>query len=289
MLGLTTPVAAQSNREPLRLKASSPWNVDYATDRCRLMRKFGEGEELVFAIFDRYGPGERFRMTIAGKPLKTAVEEGEATVQFGPTESVQKLAFFKGNLGEYPALVFQSQTRVAPPSLLEMSAIDKRKDDEWIELSPVGPQREGAIRYMTIGKPLRRAVVMETGPMRKSFEALNTCVDNLMASWGIDVEKHKTLTREAKPAENPERWVVSADYPLKMLSAAQPAIVEFRLSVGIDGKPTACHIQSTTRPKEFDNAVCKSVMRRAQLDPALDSEGKPIASFYRNTVSFRIP
>ena len=288
-LALAAQTAAKSNNEPLQLKASSPWNVDYADDRCRLMRLFGEGDEKVFAIFDRYGTGERFRMTIAGKPVQTAKDNGEATVQFGPGENEQRLAFFKGSLGEYPALVFQSQIRVAPPSLAELTAIDKRKSDDWIELSPVGSEREGAIRNLTIGKPLRRSVIMNTGSMRKSFEALNTCVDNLMESWGIDVEKHKTLTRETKPEENPGDWVVSEDYPLNMLFAGQPAIVEFRLSVGIDGKPTACHIQSTTRPKAFDDAVCKSVMRRAHLIPALDREGKPIASFYRNTVSFRIP
>ena len=286
-LALATQAAAKSNNEPLRLKASSPWNVDYADDRCRLMRKFGEGEELVFAIFDRYGPGEYFRMTIAGRPVKTAIENGEATFEFGPKEGEQKYAFNKGSLGEYPALVFLSQVRLAPPSLLELTAIEKRKNDEWIDLAPVTPEREGAIRNLTINRPLRRAVIMETGPMRKPLEALGKCIDNLMASWGVDVNKHKNLMRKAAPAEDPKRWVVSADYPLKMLAAGQPAIVEFRLSVGIDGKPTACHIQSSTRPKEFDNAVCKSVMRRAQLNPALDSEGKPIASYYRNTVRFQ--
>lgn len=125
--------------------------------------------------------------------------------------------------------------------------------------------------------------------MHAPLAALGKCIDNLLTHWGIDVEKHKTLKREAKPAESPDRWVVTGDYPRKMLDAGQPAIVNFRLSVGADGVPTGCHIQSTTRPKEFDDAVCKSVMRRASFIPALDAEGKPLASYYRNTVRFQIP
>lgn len=281
--------SAQATQPPLQLKQTSPWNVDYADDRCRLMRQFGEGEEKVFAIFDRYGPGERFRMTIAGKPTTTSVQNGEATIQFGPTESEQQLAFYKGDLGEYPALVFHSQARVAPPSPAEQALIDKREDDQWIEIAPVAPAREAAIKNLAIGKPLRRKVILETGPMRKPLEALGKCVDNLMASWGVDVERHKALSRVVTPLTSPIKWVVSGDYPVKMLSAGQPAIVEFRMSVGADGNPVSCHIQSTTRPKEFDKAVCGSLMKRARFTPALDAEGKPLASYYRNTVRFALP
>lgn len=289
LISIATSSQAQSAKGPLQLKQTSAWNVDYADDRCRLMRQFGEGDDKVFAIFDRYGPGERFRITIAGKPVKTAVENGEATIKFGPVEGEQKLAFYKGNLGEYPALVFQSQARIAPPTPLEQSAIDQRKADEWIELASVGPERESAIRNLTITKPLRRTIIMETGPMRKPLEALGLCIDNLMASWGIDVEKHKLLTQPVKPLTSPGRWIVSTDYPVNMLSAGQPAIVEFRMSVGADGNPVSCHIQSTTRPKEFDKAVCGSLMERARFAPALDVEGKPLASFYRNSVRFALP
>jgi len=74
-----------------------------------------------------------------------------------------------------------------------------------------------------------------------------------------------------------------------MLYAGQSAIVEFRMIVSDDGSPASCHIQSTTRPKEFDKAVCGSLMKRARFKPALDADGKPLASYYRNTVRFAIP
>jgi hypothetical protein len=121
------------------------------------------------------------------------------------------------------------------------------------------------------------------------MESLDKCIDELLTHWGIDVEKHKNLKRSPVPAQNPGRWIYSSDYPMDMLQIGQPALVEFRLSVSEDGKPTACHIQATTRPKEFDDAVCKSLLRRAAFEPALDSEGKPIASYWRSRVRFQIP
>ncbi|MBL0923190.1 MAG: energy transducer TonB [Sphingomonadaceae bacterium] len=287
---LITPSFAYAAKPPLQLKPTSAWQVDYANDHCRLARQFGEGDDVVHATFDRYGPGEYFRLTLAGNPMRTAVQKADATVQFGPVEKEQQLYFFNGYLGKMPALVFASGARVAPPSDSELLAIQNRgKDDEWIELAQISEERHKAIKYLTVGKPLRRAVTLETGSMRKPFAAMDSCIDNLVASWGVDVEKHKSLSRSVVPKQSPGRWIVSSDYPLDMLSVGQPAIVEFRLSVGADGMPTACHIQSTTRPKEFDDAVCRSVMRRARFEPALDAEGKPLASYYRNTVRFQLP
>jgi outer membrane biosynthesis protein TonB len=131
--------------------------------------------------------------------------------------------------------------------------------------------------------------MLETGSMRRPLAALDTCIDNLLISWGVDVEKHKTLSKQVKPLQSPDKWIVSSDYPENMLSAGQPALVNFRLSIGPDGLPTACHIQAATRPKEFDNAVCKSVMRRARFSPALDATGQPLVSYYQSNVYFRLP
>ncbi len=124
--------------------------------------------------------------------------------------------------------------------------------------------------------------------MDKPLAALSTCIDELMTHWGIDIEKHKKLSRSVVPDGNPGRWIKGNDYPTDMLHQRQPALVQFRLSVDETGAVTGCHIQKTTRPKEFDDAVCKSLTRRANFLPALDENGKPIKSFYRNTVRFQI-
>jgi hypothetical protein len=281
--------AAVAAPAPLILKPTSAWQVDYGDEKCRLVRQFGEGKQTAFLFMDLYGPNEYFQLTIAGKFVPTSVQKGDANIQFGPIEEEQKFAFVRGTIGKEPALLFSKSGRIAPPNAAELSAIKDRSDDEWINLQPISEDRKKAVKYLRIGKPLRKPVTLETGSLRGPLAALDRCVENLVASWGVDVEKHKTLTRKAEPLKSPGDWIKSSDYPENMLRAGQPALVSFRLSIGPDGIPTACHIQATTRPKEFDNAVCKSVMRRARFSPALDATGQPLMSYYQNNVYFHLP
>ncbi len=284
---MAPPVAA-APQTPLILKPSSKWHVDYGDEKYRLVRQFGEGKQTVSLIMDRFTPTDSFRLTISGQVVKILVVKGDADIQFGPNEQKQQLAFLNGNLGQNPALVFTRSARIAPPSATETLEMKNAEDDEAVLLRPISEDRQKAVLYLRVGKPLRKPVVLETGSMRGPLAALDTCIDNLLISWGVDVEKHKTLSKQAKPLQSPGKWIVSSDYPSNMLSAGQPALVNFRLNIGKDGSPTACHIQGTTRPKEFDNAVCKSMMRRARFSPALDAQGQPLASYYQNNVYFRI-
>ncbi len=290
LIALATPtVSVAAASEPLVLKPTSSWQVNYANERCRLGRQFGEGNQTMLLFMDRFSAYDEFRLTIAGKLVETRLQKGDADIQFGPTEQKQKLAYLIGNIAEDPAFVFTRSTRIAPFTAAEQLATKNRGDNNDVDIQPVSQERKKAVKYVRIGKPLNRPVTLETGSLGAPFAALDKCIDNLVASWGVDVEKHKTLSRAATPLKSPDTWIKSYDYPKGMLFAGQPALVNFRLSIGPDGVPTACHIQATTRPKEFDNAVCKSVMKRARFSPALDAQGQPLASYYQNNVYFRLP
>lgn len=285
-LAIIQPVFAKSEKEPIRLQPSSPWRVDYADDFCQLTRDFGENDRLVRLVFNKYGPGEGYRLTVVGKPVKTRDSEEDGIIMFGPSEKEQKLLFYKGNSNGVDSLIFAGGGRIAPPTDAELAANRNRKPQNWVPYAPISPEREAAVRYLLIGKPLGTPLLLETGSLRKPFATLAECADAMVGSWGVDAEKHKSLRRPVTHTNNPGNWLGTADYPSEMLEARQPAMVYFRLIVGADGVPTACHIQSTTRPKEFDDVVCKAVMRRARFEPALDAEGLPIVSYYRNSVRF---
>ena len=289
-LSLALPLSpALALPQPLKLAPSSKWHVDYAAEHCRLAREFGQGDDKTIVFFDKYGPGEGFRMTVAGSVVKTDVPQADILVRFGPVEEAQPLFFLNGNLGNITALIFGGDIRIAGPNATEVAAIRaKQKGDDWIDLAPIASERYSAIRYMELSTPLGRPVQLETGSLQSPFAALDKCVDNLVGRWGVDVDKHRTLSRKLTPLSSPAHWIVSADYPAEMLRARQPAFVDFRLSVGPDGMPTACHIQATTRPKAFDDAVCQSLMRRAAFLPALDAAGQPLASWWRSRVRFQL-
>ncbi len=285
---LSQPVVAQ--KQPLILKPSSQWIASYDDDSCRLLRQFGSEDKSVLAIFSRFGPNDGFRLTLVGKPVKLRSDKRPAKLQFGPSEKEQDVNFFIGSLGEdRPALVFQGQIGIAAPNKAPTQRI--RQGSRYYEplVEAVSAERQAAVKYLSVGRPLKQPVQLELGSMVKPFAALSTCIDELMANWGIDVEKHKSLRRAAQPASNPGRWVIPNDYPTDMLSQGQPALVQFRVDIGAAGEIKGCHIQKTTRPKEFDDAVCKSLMKRAEFFPALDAEGQPITSFWQSTVQFQIP
>ena len=286
---VTQPVYAK--KAPLVLKPSSNWIIEYEEDSCRLIRTFGVDDEKVVAIFNRYGPNEDFRLTLAGGPVRVRSTSSRTTLQFGPVEAVQKLTFSRGSFGkDMPALIFSGTISLAPkppqPELRKSDYSDTEETDNFREISA---ERRAATTYLSVDGSLRKPIQLALGPMDKPLGALSTCVDELMTHWGIDVEKHKKLSRSVVPDGNPGKWIIPNDYPMDMLLQRQPALVQFRLSVDETGAMTECHIQKTTRPKEFDDAVCESLARRAKFLPALDENGKAIKSFYRNAVRFQIP
>jgi hypothetical protein len=286
---LVQPYPAMAAKEPLRLKPSSKWVAHFADDGCLLFREFGEGETKTRLMMSRYAPGEGFGMTLSGKPFRQ-IGNRDVMLQFGPSEAEQEALFLAGNTGDkMPAMILASKIRFARPSAAEEAAYEASNKMDSSVFAPIGPDRQKAITYLKVGKPLRQPVVLELGSMDKPMSIMGQCITNLLTTWGIDAEKHKSLSRQVTPTENPGNWIKSSDYPLDMLSQGQPAIVEFRLDVDESGAATGCHIQATTRPKEFDNAVCKSLMRRAKFASALDAEGKPLKSYWKSTVRFALP
>ena len=127
------------------------------------------------------------------------------------------------------------------------------------------------------------------GGMGEPIKALNACTDELLTHWGIDVAAHKTRSRGVIPKSNPGAWISAGDYPIDLMRAGTQGVVHFRLDVDERGRATRCSIQQSTRPAEFDRVVCSKISRNARFEPALDSAGEPMKSYWRSTVRFELP
>ncbi len=275
--------AAQAAGDVVELAPTTPWNVHYADDYCRLARIFGDDKQKIIFSIEQDAPGDGFRMTLTGQMMDGPARQGKASIRFGVMPE-QKIMFFPGTVGEgQPAWIFGDSVRLKPFSAEEIAS----EEDYGIRSEPITEAEEAAVTSVTIGWPLRDPVRLKTGPMKAAFAAMRSCTDELLDHWGIDVARHRELSRWAMPIGNPAKWLQSEDYPRAMLAKSQPGIVRFRLSVGTDGKPTACHIQRSTNSEGFDDAVCKGVMRRARFEPALDKDGQPLASYSVNAVRFQ--
>ena len=287
-LGLPGTVAA---KEPVRLQPSSKWNVHYADDSCGMGRSFGEGDQKVILVADRYQPGDSLRLSFTGKPADTSLNEGVVQIRFGPNEAAQEVDFYPAtSVNKMPAVIVREGIRIAPRPPEERAAYDAavkagKKDFQW---SSITPEQEAAATFIEVKRSIRQPFILETGSLGPPLAALRKCTDELLGHWGIDVAKHATLSRQVTPTGNPGRWVTPNDYPSAMIQQGKRAIVHFRLNIDAAGRPTACHIQKSTRPKAFDDAVCKALMRKAEFEPALDAAGSPVASYWLNTVTFHI-
>lgn len=293
ILGASASASAGAGRdEPLRLAPSSPWHVNYAEDSCRLARRFGEGDGAVLLALDRYHPGDAFRLLLAGAPLEGARSTREARLRFGPAEGEQELDYFKGELGGQPALIFRTRMRIAPFGEAEEALrkrLERARQPHRFDPAKLDPARAEAVRYFSIDASGLPPIVLETGSLGEPFLALQRCNEELLTHWGIDVEKHRSLSREVAPAGNPARWLSTADYPGGPMRRGEQAIVNFRLIVDREGRVEECHIQQATQGDAFERAVCEAVVKRARFEPALDAEGNPIRSYYVNSVTFQMP
>lgn len=269
----SAPLFAANKDEPVLLEPSTPWKIHSTGDFCRLWRTFGTGKQAITVALDRFDNDDDFRITLAGPPMKAVKGDGIVELRFGDALPEQSLAFDGGTFAGKPAWIVKNAIRIRP----------YRAD---IGPRPITADEEASVVGIHVGEPLRRAAQLDTGPMADAFAMLRDCANDLLEGWGIDVARHRHLSRPATPVGSPGYWVRGSDYPISMIRKMQSGIVRFRLMVGEDGAPTACHIQLSTNPEGFDAAVCDALMQRARFKPALDAEGKPLLSYYRNSVRF---
>ncbi|WOF44063.1 energy transducer TonB [Sphingopyxis indica] len=302
-LGLLSSGAAPAkDREPLRLAPSSKWHLDYAKDSCRIGRSFGEGDQKVTILIDRYEPGDPFRLQLIGKPVRTRRSDGIAELRFGPVGPMQERSYYSANASDKtPAIVLRGAMRIIPqpdePEFEDAAGPDAGDDEAAAEKAAriaiakakrITPAEEAAATFLEVRKPAHQPLLLETGPLDKALAAMRQCTDELLDHWGIDVAKHATLSRPVIPKGNPGRWVLPGDYPPGKAWMGQRAIVMFRLNVDENGSVSACHIQNSIGDKAFDEAVCDALKRRARFEPALDSDGRPIPSYWLNAVNFHV-
>ena len=284
------PMPARA-QDVLRLKPSTKWFLDYAEDSCRLARKFGEGDQQVTLFLDQFEPGDHFQMTLGGDVLqpKSQKRPVELSLRFGPNEAADDVIADTGTMDDKRALIVTGLQRIVPHTEAEKAAAAQAREQGLTPIDiPIGETREAAATSIELGKGLRRDLVLETGPMDKAMTALRNCSWDTVKLWGLDVDQQKTLTRRARWKNSPTDWISGDDYPSAMARQGYEAIVNFRILIDPTGKPTSCNIQTSTRPKEFDDAVCRAAMRRARFEPALDAAGKPVRSYWRGTVRFRL-
>ena len=95
--------------------------------------------------------------------------------------------------------------------------------------------------------------------------------------------------RIAKPRNSPLGWATTEDYPGSDLRQGNQGLVRFSLTVGADGKVSACVVTASSGFPGLDAATCDKVSRRARFEPATDGAGAKITGAYAGSVRWVIP
>lgn len=272
--------SASAASAPTVYPASSPWNVHYADDSCLLVRKFGAGKKKVLLRFEKIGPSEQFSLTVLGGPLR--LNSGLTTrvsLTFGPggTPDVRERA----PLGD----MVVDEERL-PLVIVESASLYGKPAESVLETVARGPAAEARLTQLKVDLRGGSSFILQLGPMDKPMAALRTCMDNLVAGWGVDPEVQRTLRSAPVPLDSPGEWLRSSDYPGAMLARGQSAVVRFRLVVDASGAVTGCAIPSSTKGDEFGKVTCNVLTKRARFTPAVDANGRPVASYYVNSVTW---
>lgn len=279
LLSFSMGSTAHAAPTPTVLAATSPWNVHYADDSCLLMRGFGSDKKKVFLRIERTAPSETFSMTLIGKPIGSGGGVTvPITIAFGPggtPDKRERAPIGTATVGERLPLV-----------IVERTSLYGKPAESTLEMVARGPQAEAAFTQLLIDRKGNSDFVLQLGPMDKPMAALRTCTDNLVKGWGLDPAVQSTLQRRASPVESPAEWLRSGDYPTTMLSAGKSAVVRFRLIVDELGGVTGCAIPSATKGEVFEKVTCEVLKKRARFTPALDAQGRAVASYYVNSVTW---
>lgn len=79
------------------------------------------------------------------------------------------------------------------------------------------------------------------------------------------------------------------DYPAAAVRNGEQGAVAFSLSVGADGRPTACAVTGSSGSAILDSTTCRLLMMRANFEPARDSKGRPTSDTVVGRIVWRLP
>ena len=91
--------------------------------------------------------------------------------------------------------------------------------------------------------------------------------------------------------DNPGRWVgrIQGDYPSSALRREEEGTVTMRITVGANGRVSACSVTGSSGSSALDQAACRGMERYARYNPALNAAGDPISDTVTEAIRYQIP
>lgn len=287
LLGAVIGVVPAQAKEPGVFLAASAWAMNYADDSCQLSRDFAHEGEIITLALERFQPGDTVELALASDELTRAPGEFTTKFRFAPDAVRFEAQPFQGELGDG-----RDYFGIGPVRLGIAAA--RFGDVEQVRQAATRPYRptdelEAARKLMslTVTEGFTKDFTLDLGPMTPPVRAMQACMDELLSQWGVDVERHRTLSRPATPLEDPQTWVSAADFPDDQRQRRRGGFTSVRLLLDEAGKPTDCHVQRAGA-NSFNGAACRILMEKGRFQPALDAAGQPLPSYFVMNFRFQL-
>ena len=101
--------------------------------------------------------------------------------------------------------------------------------------------------------------------------------------------KITTHARAPIPGAGRAGWVTTDDYPPSALRDEVQGVVGIDVTVGADGRVSACSVAASSGSDVLDQATCRLYARRARFQSALDDDGKATVGHYADRIRWTIP
>ncbi|MFC3099789.1 hypothetical protein [Altererythrobacter lauratis] len=276
-----SPLTAHAQDNARVFQPSGPWTADFGDDYCRLMRSFSDGRETVSISFEKIDTGPTMRLMVLGNAVSIYRGSDQIGVDFVPSANPRRLPFARSTSTDGQQLLIFSGVMIddgsaapagenagPPPATIPTAA---ERDAQ--ELA-----RGTQITALSLTSGLTTPVRIETGSLRNAMEVLQTCGYDLLSIWGLDPEKHRTLSRPAFPPPGPH--LANGTIPFGEFSRLAGGSNMVRVMISAEGRPTACEIHYPTLSANVNTRICAQIMDNARFQPALDAEGQPMASYW---------
>jgi TonB family protein len=215
---------------------SSKWVVDYRADMCLVSRQFGAKPNL----------------TMFG--LKPAVlMDGKSATIFLLTPNEGSRGFRHGSAaitlqptGETRSFDYDSDV----PKGDSLRVYEMMADADFM-----GHLGQATGLTIEAGKD---SFSLATGKVQPVLDAVATCNDDLIRSWGADPDA------KAEPLGNPGSWFNNADYPIAARRRNAQGRTVIVITVNAKGDPTACRVAITSGDPDLDSRTCELARQRGR-------------------------
>lgn len=273
--------------------SAGAWSLDYGEDYCRLAGSFTNGEDQIFLALERSNPSNQARLVLVGDSIRPYRAAETITYNYLPSGADTPARYFKSKTGDgqqllnFGNIIFGAPFGFGPPPA-EGAAPPAPPAAGAAPMAFVIPPYDRAaektfaagVTGLSLEAGLVSPIRINTGKMSGPIEALQSCADDLLASWGLDAEKHQNMKAIAAPADDARLWVPNGTIGFGEFGDLSGGRNSIRVMVDANGKPTECKVNWPSLKESTNKKICEGLMDKGNFTPAQDADGQAMASYW---------